>query len=1043
MLARGIKPTPNAYNALLASAIHLPLGRHHVVPKALEIYSDMLLRKVQPDTAFYSTLIQTLSRRALYVAHAKEEMERRRERFGTAHATGRFLFASNEAEYGLLAEDDALSTAVTLFAASTAAEEARLFPVETYELLILACARHRRVDDMLQAYRHLESRYVKPAASIFPAMIGAFGENGDLGSAVECYNEYRSLAITDDAGTYSILGRNDGDVYAALVKAHLRCGKAEGGDRFYGRILDSFSTDTPERQSQLASIQDAIGVEAFVQDRLDASDFAAALAVVDGRPMSVRARERALARICIAAADRADAESAAEAYGRFPSDRLAGSAASLAMFALHVRNENLDAAAERWRELTGAPTLDPSFIEPTVFFATTLIRHGRAEAAALLTRETFARIRASGPASPLATDVVDQIDEGMTVVAGSLAGSKTAPSTDASLNLLWAMVENGGLISPVAEQILSGLGPEDVASLNQQDMTLVLQVEAGLIGLRAGARDAAQASRFGHLLDLTVKSGAPLDGRIVEVVDAATDLLSAERVDLVDRWRSRKHAIFQPARHPFTPLPSPAVRLAAPPADDHDPYAATTDYRGSTIIAEELESRGNIQGLNEALTRFRNIRRAGRHPRYIAYAKLIAAAAKEGRVNLTHDILGMARTDMPFLPDIPIVRHGWASILDAMVGACLTAGRRTLAEQFHRELLEMGSAPTANTYGLYITTLKESTKTFDEATEAVKIFQRAIGEGVLPSSFLYNALIGKLGKARRIDDCLRYFQEMRASGIRPTSVTYGTIVNALCRVSDERFAEELFEEMESMPNYKPRPAPYNSLMQYFLTTKRDSRKVLSYYARMQSMNIRPTMHTYKLLIDTYATLEPLNLAAAKGVLEVIRASGHRPEAVHYASLIHARGCALHDMAGAREVFDRALASGEVKPQACLYQALFESMVANHRVAETEEVLDSMSAERVEMTPYIANTLIHGWATEHQIAKSKAIYDSVGVEKREPSTYESMTRAFLTAEDRQGALNTVREMLSRGYPAAVSGKISELVGSVANRFANVISSEATA
>jgi pentatricopeptide repeat protein len=33
----------------------------------------------------------------------------------------------------------------------------------------------------------------------------------------------------------------------------------------------------------------------------------------------------------------------------------------------------------------------------------------------------------------------------------------------------------------------------------------------------------------------------------------------------------------------------------------------------------------------------------------------------------------------------------------------------------------------------------------------------------------------------------------------PTSVTYGTIVNALCRVSDERFAEEMFEEMESMP----------------------------------------------------------------------------------------------------------------------------------------------------------------------------------------------------------------------------------------------------
>lgn len=462
-------------------------------------------------------------------------------------------------------------------------------------------------------------------------------------------------------------------------------------------------------------------------------------------------------------------------------------------------------------------------------------------------------------------------------------------------------------------------------------------------------------------------------------------------------------------------------------SDSFDPYAANTDYKGSAVIVEELESRRNATSLNEALIRFKNIRRAGRHPRYIAYAKLISAAAKEGRTNLTHDILGMAKTDMPFQPEFSVVRHGWASILDAMVGACLIAGRRSLAEQFHRELLDMGAAPTANTFGLYITTLKESTKTFDEATEAVSIFNRAVSESVSPSSFLYNALIGKLGKARRIDDCLRYFQEMRSANIRPTSVTYGTIVNALCRVSDERFAEELFDEMEAMPNYKPRPAPYNSLMQYFLNTKCDGKKVLALFERMQSKNIQPTMHTYKLLIDTHATLEPVNFAAAEGILDTIRASGQRPEAVHYASLIHAKGCALHDMDGARKVFDQALNSGEFRPQACLYQALFESMVANHCVSETEPILESMSAKGVEITPYIANTLIHGWANEKQILKSKAIYDSVGLDKREPSTYESMTRAFLTAEDHESALAIVHEMLSRGYPTAVSNKILELIG----------------
>ncbi|KKA19880.1 Pentatricopeptide repeat protein, partial [Rasamsonia emersonii CBS 393.64] len=330
-------------------------------------------------------------------------------------------------------------------------------------------------------------------------------------------------------------------------------------------------------------------------------------------------------------------------------------------------------------------------------------------------------------------------------------------------------------------------------------------------------------------------------------------------------------------------------------------------------------------------------------------------------------------------------------------------------------------------FGLYITTLKESTKTFDEATEAVKIFHRAIAEGVEPTSFLYNALIGKLGKARRIDDCLSYFAEMRANGVRPTSVTYGTIVNALCRVSDERFAEEMFDEMESMPNYKPRPAPYNSMIQYFLNTKRDRSKVLAYYERMQSRKIEPTMHTYKLLIDAYASLEPVDMDAANKVLDTIRATGQRPEAVHYASLIHAKGCVLHDMAGAREVFDSVIANPEVQPQPCLYQALFEAMVANHQVAATDELIKDMESRGVEMTPYIANTLIHGWAAEGNIDNARAIYDSVGMEKREPSTYEAMTRAFLAVEDRPSAAKVVGEMLSRGYPTAVANKIVELVG----------------
>lgn len=1035
MLVKGLRPSIKAYNALLAAAIHLPTAKHHIVPKALDVYSDMLRRKLLPDTAFYTTIIQLLSRRALDVFGMKASMDKKRLRFGGLRESGQFLFRSNEAEYDILTEDNALTNAVKLFDSSVAMSMPRVYSSETYQLLVTACAMHNRVDDMIRAYSHMERHGVTPIAAMFPPMIAAFGVSGDLSSAVECYNEYKLLAIANDAGETAIIDRRDNEVYAAVVKAYAANGH-DGGHRFFRKIIDSYGTVTEHRAERVEAVQDTIVLDAFIQECLDSGKFVEAFKTAEEQSLTPFSRSQAMARICTAAADQNDADLANKTYQHVLPASVEASAANLSMLALHIRQGNVDLAREYWGILNSSTELNALSVEPTSMYAIALIGTGNTDEGLVQARQAFARIRSYSKSTRARHDVAEEIDEGIELIGAVLADNGLVPSPQASMSFLSAMIENGGLVSPVAERLLAGLGSHNISSLSWQDLTLALQIEAEIVGDGKAMHDVAHSARFAYLLESVIGNGISVDKRTSELIEHALKTLSPQRPDLSDSWQSYRHAAAQTAFSPapYTLKASPAVAKASTYTDTYDPYAATTDHRGSAVIADELDSHRAKPdaALHEALLRFRNMRRAGRHPRYIVYAKLISSAAKEGRTNLMFDILGMARQDVPLLSQYSVVRHGWTAILDAMVGACLTVGNRTFAAQFHQELLDMGSAPTANTFGLYITTLKDSAKTFDEATEAVRIFHRAKSEGVEPSSFLYNALVGKLGKARRIDDCLYYFAEMRGLGIRPTSVTYGTIVNALCRVSDERFAEELFDEMESMSNYKPRPAPYNSLMQFFLTTKRDREKVLAYYERMLSKNIQPTMHTYKLLIDTYATLDPVDLAAAEGVLDTIRALGQKPEAVHYASLIHAKGCALHDIKGARQIFDEVLAQGKVRPQACIYQALFESMVANHCVMDTEKVLNDMSAKRVEMTPYIANTLIHGWAMEKHLAKSKAVYESVGIEKREPSTYEAMTRAFLTAEDRDSALGCVQEMLSRGYPSAVAGKILDLLGHSVSR-----------
>jgi len=910
MLVAGIQPTAPAYNALLDAAIHLPAERIQVVPKALDVYSDMLRRKVLPNTATYNTLMKLLSSRSLEVSSLKQSLEEKRVRFGGMEEAGKFMFASSEFEFAILAEDDRLDLALRLFEASITYRTDRAYPSETYHQLISACSEAGRVAEMERIHEHMSINQVVPMGSTFSSMIKGYARTGDLNKAVQRYDEYKTLAIENDAGKIKINDRQDGSVYASLIRAYVRLDRMDGAVQFYNRIMEAYPNDALHFHESIVS-------GGFVQGLMDTGKLAEALGWAENLAGSAKAY--AMSKVATLAADKGDKSIAVTAFAHVPLNIQDVATPVMAMLALSVREGDVPAAQRYWHILSNPEMpVTSAFIEPTAMYAVAMIGSGQVAEGLTESEHMFARIQLSAVDGN--AHLPDEIEEGLEFI----------------------------------HRFMSARGIQDP------------------------------------------RHGVP---------------------DI-----SLYPPTFYPVAHPAAPVYE----------DTFDPYSASTDFKGSALIADELEKgsggRNKVPRLNEALGRFRNIRRAGRHPRYITYAKLISAAAREERMNLVNDILGMARTDIPLLPQYPVVRYGWVSILDAMVGACLTLGNRTLAAQYHQELLDMGAAPTANTFGLYITTLKESTKTFDEATEAVKIFHRAKSEGVEPSSFLYNALIGKLGKARRIDDCLFYFAEMRSLGIRPTSVTYGTIVNALCRVSDEKFAEELFEEMEAMPNYKARPAPYNSLMQFFLTTKRDKSKVLAYYERMKAKGIEPTNHTYKLLVDTHATLEPVNMEAAEAVLDVIRSTGQRPEPVHYSSLIHAKGCVLHDMEGARAVFDSVMADNSIRPQACLYQALFESMVANHRVADTEPVLQEMAARGVDMTPYIANTLIHGWANESNIEKSKAIFASVGREKREPSTYEAMTRAYLAVEDRLNAKAVVQEMLSRGYPGAVSNKILELLGS---------------
>ena len=179
-------------------------------------------------------------------------------------------------------------------------------------------------------------------------------------------------------------------------------------------------------------------------------------------------------------------------------------------------------------------------------------------------------------------------------------------------------------------------------------------------------------------------------------------------------------------------------------------------------------------------------------------------------------------------------------------------GQRANAHRLR--MIAANQVPSASAYAALIATIQERT---DDAIVAEELFNESQRLGVRPTTYLFNTIISKLSRARKVEQALRLFDTMQTSNLRPSSVTYGAAINACVRTGDEARATQLFAEMEAQPMFQPRVPPYNTMIQYYVHSVMNRDKALHYYEKMQQAGVRPSAHTYKLLLDAWGTIEPV------------------------------------------------------------------------------------------------------------------------------------------------------------------------------------------
>ncbi|KAK9483753.1 hypothetical protein V1527DRAFT_472302 [Lipomyces starkeyi] len=1057
-------PTLASFNQILISIasgeqVTPSTGRESYL---LEVYADMLQHHIVPDVATYSTVILTLVQRFMNTRQILAE------NFKSVKLRNELTLPEFDRMMEALSNEPSLDLAFDIFFASVTVRM-QDYPIDVYNALLGACAEAGKVNRAIQILSVLEppdadKPNVPYNADTYIHLMRLFASVGDINSTVEVFAYYKDAAR-------SLEDAKQVPVYAELIRAYFKCGETDNAIDFFEKIT---------QESNEGTIGEPL-CDALMEGFLISHDYEAAwewLLHSVSETNFPHPSQAALASLLSVASREKDLEKASRVY-EYMMDRY-GMKMEWANSLCDYLNECL-----AFKTANGLSRV-LSILDSVIANKIQLEMHTIRDAAIYLLEH------------PMSAE--DNVHQAFVLVSTAHIGVKWRSREemhlysimweDALMRMMslvkWSSISDSYAIFSRILRIVMWLDPsylmpkrpgEEMVSLLGMILTQFWNDTAR--GIYPSREDVSRLIYWHARLVVESDNGT---GQFTPFVQKAISSLS----DLLS-FAAERNILLNPSTNYFVTLAAPILNMSGPVpvADAYMPemmLSADQEYSmpqpAQTAIAydheipmryrnavrnreyhDEQRVVDQMIGASEEVTRevLRRIiveaplqrileytRQQYQHGRAIspvAVVKLITYAATQRSVSTAEKVYSLAQTTIPPFTAFPSLYFVWSSIYNAMLNMYLQAeGKEALSYkdkvvEFKQKLMDMGTAPNAASYANLILKLKLA-GSHDEAAEAITLFKESQVFKVAPTTFLYNALLSKLSKARRLKEALFYFDQMEEIGLRRSSVTYGTMISACCRAGDEANAEQLFQDMEAARDYKPRIAPFNTMLQFYVTHKRDRERALHYFNRMRELDIIPSSHTYKLLIDAFATIEPIDMDSAKQVLNMIKHDKQPVTTQHYAALIAAEGCVQQNIDGAQALFDDVLRNLHVIPDETMFQALIESYIGNDAVERTDKIIKTMrQVYNIGITAYMANTLIRGWATT-DINKSREFFDHVyHRNKAEPSTFEAMIRAYIAVNQMDSAGEVMSLMESQGYPEAVVARVRVLLFTEKNGSAN--------
>lgn len=823
--------TARTYNAIL-SALQAFRQPGEPISAILTTYNEMLERDVLPTIATYGIVIQALLERDEEVNKAIKRVSKKRRWLewdkkistrgngikGDRIKLGRRIAEQEreEQEVEQLGKEKNYESAVKLFRAAIIYNRHRPFRVVSYVELLGAAARRGDVETAIQVWGHHEGvrnsdkgtdlSEVRPVVRMFTLLMQAYANARELSGIQEVLSEFleqeRKGTIMDGRGQQPIeeTMRYIQGLFTEVMHAYIAAGSPDVALKLLDEISQVSAADAAQPGSlpQLSPNIIARCVFAFTTNGdLDralqlAGEIENKFANALDKDQRKLALSQSLQFIVNAAVEDLNAEVLIKAIDMLPasmpeSKYLGEEAPALATTASRAINFM---ATEETRPVDAVLRLLHAYDLPEVKTQMSLRTHIPAFVEACFERGT--------PRDALY--MLEFFDKGL--FAGSGHISLLIRDHRSELVALAANFEEALSITAMLARYGCSPARTDALELvsryrdaSNENVTWSPERASALVTIfegPAGATDAdslqgEEAREYDAVLDRLVQDlgAAASAGLTIESADLGrlVSILSLRKGD--EQARSIMLETFgQKATAPLFAQPA-SPNLAS--EDGSDVFGAASDtstaptsvaptYRIDRRLSATVDGHYGPKPSSTPLASYAVLKQglaSGAAIEPAVIGRLLQALARIGEESKVRELYALAHEIIA--TSVPQDRQlaAWVQVEDYMLIATCHLGHLEQAGMHRARIIEQGKAPSADAYATMISSTKDTT---DDAAVARELWDESQRYNVKPHLYLYNTIISKLSKARKAEQALVFFVNMKAEGLRPSSVTYGAVI---------------------------------------------------------------------------------------------------------------------------------------------------------------------------------------------------------------------------------------------------------------------------